>query len=59
MTKILRNAILAAVAISAFAGSAFAQQSIVSCSDHDTYWGQCLGASNSGHDNHEGRGRAL
>ena len=56
MTKILRNAILAAAAISAFAGSAFAQQNIVSCSDHDTYWGQCLGAANNG--NHDGRGRA-
>ena len=58
MTKILLNAILAAVAITAFAGSAFAQQNIVSCSDHDTYWGQCLGAANNG-GNHESRGRAL
>jgi hypothetical protein len=57
MTKILRNAILAAIAVSAFAGSAFAQQKIVPCSDHDTYWGQCLGGGNHSGD-HEGRGRA-
>ena len=55
MTKFIRNAIFAVVAVSAFAGSASAQQKIVSCADHDTYWGQCLGANNGGH---EGRGHA-
>ena len=56
MIKILRNTILAAVAASAFAGSAFAQQTITSCANHDTYWGQCLGAANNG--GHESRGSA-
>lgn len=55
MTKIVRNAILAAAAIYAFAGSAYAQQTIVSCANHDTYWGQCLGAAANG-GGHEGRG---
>lgn len=54
MIKIVRNAIIAAVAVSAFAGSAFAQQVITSCNNHDNYWAVCLGAANNG--GHEGRG---
>ncbi len=54
MIKIVRNAIIAAVAVSAFTGSAFAQQNLTSCANHDTYWGVCLGAANNGHDGSRG-----
>lgn len=55
MTKILRNAVFAVFAVSGLAGSAYAQHVTVnSCSNHDDYYGMCLGAANNGH--HESRG---
>jgi hypothetical protein len=54
MSKIVRNAILAVVAVAGLASSAYAQQATVnSCSNHDDYYSMCLGAD-SGH--HDGRG---
>ncbi|OBQ92965.1 MAG: hypothetical protein E5X92_13765 [Mesorhizobium sp.] len=56
MTNIVRNAILATVAVFSLAGAAYAQQqTITSCSNHDGYWNQCLGAANNGHES-GGRG---
>ncbi|MEI9403370.1 hypothetical protein [Mesorhizobium argentiipisi] len=58
MSKIVRNAILALVAVAGLTGSAYAQQTTVnSCSNHDDYYGTCLGAANNGHQ--EGRGSNL
>ena len=55
MSKIVRNAILAVVAVTGLASSAYAQQAAVySCSNHDDYYSVCLGANNGGH--HDGRG---
>ncbi|WP_246677928.1 hypothetical protein [Mesorhizobium sp. B2-7-2] len=55
MSKIVRNAILAIVAVAGFAGSAYAQQATLnSCSNHDDYYAMCLGANNGGH--HDSRG---
>ncbi len=49
MTKILRNAVFAVVAVAGLATSAYAQQETVnSCSNHDDYYGMCLGASHNG-----------
>ncbi|MDX8530104.1 hypothetical protein RFM41_12195 [Mesorhizobium sp. VK25A] len=56
MSKLLRNVILAVVAVSGLYGSAFAQQTTVtSCSNHDDYYSICLGAANNG-GQHGGRG---
>ncbi|RUW77081.1 MULTISPECIES: hypothetical protein [unclassified Mesorhizobium] len=68
MTAFLRNALLAAVAVSSMAGSALADQT-VSCAETKTnaLWsGRCCGTSDSSclggghehgdHDNHGGRG---
>ena len=56
MSKIVRNAILAVVAVAGLASSAYAQQTTVnSCSNHDDYYSMCLGAANGG-GHHEGRG---
>jgi hypothetical protein len=56
MSKIVRNAILAIVAVSGLAGSAYAQQVTPnSCSNHDDYYSLCLGAANNG-GHHDGRG---
>ena len=58
MTKILRNAILAAVAITGLAGTAVAQQQVGnSCSNHDGYWGVCLGGEGHDHQGGGGHGR--
>ena len=56
MSKIVRNAILAIVAVSGLAGSAYAQQvTHNSCSNHDDYYSLCLGAANNG-GHHDSRG---
>jgi len=56
MSKIVRNAVLAVVAVAGLAGSAYAQQvTINSCSNHDDYYGMCLGAANNG-SHHDSRG---
>ncbi|RAZ88537.1 hypothetical protein DPM33_23750 [Mesorhizobium hawassense] len=56
MSKIVRNAILAVVAVAGLASSAYAQQATInSCSNHDDYYGMCLGAANNG-GHHESRG---
>lgn len=60
MTAFLRNAFLAAVAVSSLAGSAMADQTIT-CSNTQTndWWaGRCCGSSDSnclggGHDGHD------
>jgi len=57
MSKILRNAVLAVVAVAGLSGSAYAQQVINSCSNHDYYWTQCLGAANGGHNSDHGSDR--
>jgi hypothetical protein len=50
MSKILRNTFLAVVAVAGLTVSAYAQNATVnSCSNHDDYWSQCLGAANNGH----------
>ena len=50
MPKILRNTFLAVVAVAGLTVSAYAQNAAVnSCSNHDDYWSQCLGAANNGH----------
>lgn len=55
MTKILRNAVFAIVAVAGLATSAYAQQTTTySCSNHDDYYSMCLGANNGGH--HDSRG---
>jgi hypothetical protein len=55
MSKILRNAILAVVAVSGLAGSAYAQQATInSCTNHGDYWTQCLNGAHGSHD--DGRG---
>ncbi|MFD2053869.1 hypothetical protein ACFSQT_12465 [Mesorhizobium calcicola] len=69
MTALLRNALLAAVALSALAGSALADQTITGCGKtptNDLWSGRCcgvgdsncLGGGNDGHDhgNKGGRG---
>ena len=67
MTAFLRNTFLAAVAVSSFAGSAMADQT-VSCANtnlNDLWAGRCcgmagasdcLGGGNNGHGDHGGRG---
>jgi len=50
MTALLRNALLAAVAVSGLAGSALADQTIPSCaktSTNDLWSGRCCGAGDS------------
>ena len=55
MSKFLSNAVLAIVAVSGLAGSAYAQQATInSCTNHDDYWTQCLNGSSGSH--HDGRG---
>ncbi|MBM2710195.1 hypothetical protein JQK88_02910 [Mesorhizobium caraganae] len=59
MNAFLRNTFLAAVAVSAKAGSAMADQTIT-CSNTQTndWWaGRCCGAGDSGCLGHEGHGR--
>ncbi|RVD69943.1 MAG: hypothetical protein E5V62_21810 [Mesorhizobium sp.] len=65
MTAFLRNALLAAVAVTSMAGSALADQT-VSCAEtktNDLWSGRCCGTSDSSclgggheHGNHGGRG---
>ena len=68
MTALLRNTFLAAVAVSALAGSALADQTIPSCantSTNDLWSGRCcsvggencLGGGNGGHDHNDNGGR--
>lgn len=67
MTALLRNAFLAAVAVSSLAGSAFADQTIT-CSNTKTndWWAgrccgagdsTCLGGGNNGHEHGDPGGR--
>lgn len=68
MTALLRNTLLAAVAVSSLAGSALADQTITSCgktSTNDLWSGRCcgdgdsncLGGGNSGRDHGDRGGR--
>ncbi|RWC54499.1 MAG: hypothetical protein EOS56_28500 [Mesorhizobium sp.] len=68
MTALLRNAFLAAVAVSALAGPALADQTVTSCATsptNDLWSGRCCGASdssclgggNNGHDHGDKGGR--
>ncbi|MER8374356.1 hypothetical protein [Mesorhizobium sp. M1396] len=68
MTLLLRNAFLAAIALSALAGPALANQTIPSCantSTNDLWSGRCcsvgesncLGGGNNGHDHNDKGGR--
>ena len=41
MTSFLRNAFLAAVAVSSMSGSALADQTTPSCTKYDNIWGNC------------------
>ncbi|KQU92094.1 hypothetical protein ASD99_25305 [Mesorhizobium sp. Root695] len=68
MTALLRNAFLAAVAVSALAGPALADQTVTSCATSQTndLWSgrccgagdsSCLGGGNNGHDHNDNGGR--
>lgn len=68
MTAFLRNTLLVAVAVSAFAGSALADETTKSCAKtnlNDLWSGRCcdvssancLGGGNGGRDHHDNGGR--
>ncbi|RUX21904.1 hypothetical protein EOA13_36570 [Mesorhizobium sp. M7A.F.Ca.US.011.01.1.1] len=68
MTALLRNALLAEVAVSAMSGSALADQTVTSCAQTQTndLWSgrccgagesNCLGGGNNGHDHSDKGGR--